>query len=171
MELLELKELLSECWNIETCSPGLKDKWSEDNPSIGQCAITALIVNDYFDGKIMRCMSSSGSHYYNIVDDKIIDLTKEQFLGEIPLYEEGQERTREYLLSNEDTKKRYLLLRERLLNMIVYKKNGFKVCLDETKKNSFMSKEVSKEFRDLLKSCSRQFYVDKKGRVLQKKKK
>ena len=118
MDIFEFKKLLSECWNIETCSPGLKDKWSEDNPSIGQCAITALIVNDYFDGKIMRCMSSSGSHYYNIIDDKIIDLTKEQFLGEIPLYEEGQERTREYLLSNEDTKKRYLMLKESLLNII-----------------------------------------------------
>ena len=107
MDIFEFKELLSECWNKDTCSPGLKDKWSEDNPSLGQCAITALIVNDYFGGKIMRCMSSSGSHYYNLIDDKIFDLTVEQFLGEIPLYEEGKERTREYLLSNNDTKNRY----------------------------------------------------------------
>lgn len=171
MELLELKELLSECWNIETCSPGLKDKWSEDNPSIGQCAITALIVNDYFDGKIMRCMSTSGSHYYNIIDDKIIDLTKEQFLGEIPLYEEGQERTREYLLSNEDTKKRYLMLKKSLLNIIGYKKNNFKICFNDGKENTFMSEEVAEDFRKLLRSCSRQLYVDKKGMVLQKKKK
>ena len=171
MELLELKELLSECWNMETCSPGLKDKWSEDNPSIGQCAITALIVNDYFDGKIMRCMSTSGSHYYNIIDDKIIDLTKEQFLGEIPLYEEGQERTREYLLSNEDTKKRYLMLKESLLNIIGYKKNNLKICFNDGKENTFMSEEVAEDFRKLLRSCSRQLYVDKKGMVLQKKKK
>lgn len=171
MELLELKELLSECWNMETCSPGLKDKWSEDNPSIGQCAITALIVNDYFDGKIMRCMSSSGSHYYNIIDDKIIDLTKEQFLGEIPLYEEGQERTREYLLSNEDTKKRYLMLKESLLNIIGYKKNKFKISFNEIKEKTYMSEEVAEDFRKLLRSCCRQFFVDEKGMVLQKKKK
>lgn len=107
MDIFEFKKLLSECWNKDTCSPGLKDNWSEDNPSLGQCAITALIVNDYFGGKIMRCMSSSGSHYYNIIDDKVVDLTVEQFLGEIPLYEEGQERTREYLLSNSDTENRY----------------------------------------------------------------
>ena len=55
-------------------------------------------------------MTSTGSHYYNIIDDKIIDLTVEQFLGEIPRYEESSERTREYLLSNDDTKKRYLQL-------------------------------------------------------------
>ena len=41
---------------------------------------------------------------------------------------------------------------------------------NETKKNSFMSKEVSKEFRNLLRTCSRQFYVNKKGKVLQRKK-
>ena len=171
MDIFELKELLSECWNIETCSPGLKDKWSEDNPSIGQCAITALIVNDYFGGKIMRCMSSSGSHYYNIIDDKIIDLTKEQFLGEIPLYEEGQERTREYLLSNEDTKKRYLMLKESLLNIIGYKKNKFKISFNEIKEKTYMSEEVAEDFRKLLRSCCRQFFVDEKGMVLQKKKK
>lgn len=171
MDIFEFKKLLSECWNKDTCSPVLRNNWSEDNPSIGQCAITALIVNDYFDGKIMRCMSSSGSHYYNIIDDKIIDLTKEQFLGEIPLYEEGQERTREYLLSNEDTKKRYLMLKESLLNIIGYKKNKFKISFNEIKEKTYMSEEVAEDFRKLLRSCCRQFFVDEKGMVLQKKKK
>lgn len=94
-------------WNLETCAPGLKDEWTIENTSLGQCAITALIVNDFFGGKIMRCMASSGSHYYNIVDDELVDLTVEQFLVEIPQYENSEERTREYLLGNEDTKKRY----------------------------------------------------------------
>lgn len=104
MEIGQLKQILIQSWNLETCSPGLRDKWNEENPSIGQCAITALIVNDFFGGKIMRCMVSSGSHYYNIIDDEFVDLTVEQFLGEIPQYENGEERTREYLLSNKDTK-------------------------------------------------------------------
>ena len=107
MEIEELKQLLIGSWNLETCSKGLIDKWNKENPSLGQCAITALIVNDFFGGKIMRCMASSGSHYYNLINNQIIDLTVEQFLGEIPEYENGEERTREYLLSNEDTKKRY----------------------------------------------------------------
>lgn len=107
MELEELKQLLTWSWGLETCSPGLRSEWSKENPSLGQCAITSLIVNDFFCGKIMRCMASSGSHYYNLIDGKIIDLTVEQFLGETPQYENGEERTREYLLSNEDTKNRY----------------------------------------------------------------
>ena len=114
MKISELKQLLIKSWNSETCFPGLRDKWSEENPSLGQCAITALIVNDIFGGKIMRCMASSGSHYYNIIDDNIVDLTVEQFLGEIPHYEKGEERTREYILSNEDTKKRYILLNKKI---------------------------------------------------------
>ena len=103
MNISQLKELLGNSWRLETCSPGLKSEWSKDNPSLGQCTITALIVNDYFGGKIMRCMAFSGSHYYNLIDGEIVDLTVEQFLGEIPQYESGEERTREYLLSNEDT--------------------------------------------------------------------
>ena len=103
----ELKKLLTLSWKKETCSKGLRNEWSEENPSLGQCAITALIVNDFFGGKIMRCMASSGSHYYNMIDNELVDLTVEQFLGEIPQYEDGEERTREYLLSNEDTKNRY----------------------------------------------------------------
>ena len=72
----------------------------------------------------MRCMASSGSHYYNMIDDNLIDLTVEQFQGEIPLYDEGEERTREYLLGNEDTKNRYLLLLKNIRNNMYI--NGIK---------------------------------------------
>lgn len=128
MELCELNKLLNECWNRETCSPGLRDNWSEENPSLGQCAITALIVNDCFGGKIMRCMASSGSHYYNLIEDKIVDLTVSQFLGEVPLYEQGEERTREYILSNEDTKNRYIKLLYNLKQAIEKQNNIFREC-------------------------------------------
>ena len=119
MDINELKQILIKSWSRETCSPGLREKWSEENPSLGQCAITAMIVKDALGGKIMRCMTSTGSHYYNIINDEIVDLTVEQFLGEIPRYEEGSERTMEYLLSNEDTKKRYLMLVNEVAHYII----------------------------------------------------
>lgn len=77
------------------------------NTSIEQCAITSLIVNDLFGGKIMRCMSPLGNHYYNLIEGKIIDLIDERFLDEKPKYEDGVEITREYLLSDNDTKNKY----------------------------------------------------------------
>ncbi len=110
MEIKRFEKLLRFAWTKETCVPSLREDWDEDNKSLGQCAITALLVNDYYGGKIMRCMTSTGSHYYNMIDDKIVDLTAEQFFEEVPMYQEGSERTREYLLGNEDTKARYLLL-------------------------------------------------------------
>ena len=122
MEIKDLKEILRVSWDKSTCSPGLKSEWNEDNPAIGQCAITALIVNDLFGGKIMRCVSNTGSHYYNLIDDEIVDLTVEQFLGYFPLYKESSERSREYLLSNEDTKNRYLLLLNKIKKQIEYKR-------------------------------------------------
>ncbi len=135
MEVSELKNLLMQSWSVETCAPGLRSEWNEENPSLGQCAITALIVNDYFGGKIMRCMASSGSHYYNIiVDDSLVDLTVEQFLGEIPDYANGEERTREYLLGNEDIKNRYILLNYNLKESIEeenqIRNNRFKMCVN-----------------------------------------
>ena len=106
----ELENILRISWNAETCCPPLRDKYDGSNPSLGQCAITTLIVHDFIGGKIMRCMTKEGSHYYNRIGDTIIDLTKDQFNGEFIDYKNSEERTREYLLSNEDTKNRYLLL-------------------------------------------------------------
>jgi histone deacetylase complex regulatory component SIN3 len=134
----KLKNILIDAWSKETCSPGLRNEWSKENPSLGQCAVTALIVNDFFGGEIMRCMASSGSHYYNMIDNELVDLTKEQFLGEEPLYDDGKERTREYLLGNEDTKKRYLLLKKNLLET-----NKMKLIHSETMLRNL--KEVQKE--------------------------
>lgn len=113
--------ILNKSWSIDTCVPSCKNEWTQDNSSFGQCAITSLIVNDIFGGKIKRCMCNGGSHYYNYLDGKIVDLTVQQFKGENPDYVNGEERTREYLLSNPDTKKRYkMLLKSAYKNLCEY---------------------------------------------------
>lgn len=114
MIVKKLELILRQSWNKKTCCNSFKDNWDSANPSLGQCAVTALIVNDFCGGQIMRCMTSTGSHYYNLIKGQIIDLTREQFGDEEPLYNEGSERTRDYLLSNLDTKERYLLLLKRV---------------------------------------------------------
>ena len=69
--------------------------WSEDTSncellwpiSIGQCEVTSLLIKELLGGKIMKCLSVRGNHYYNLIDNKIIDLTSDQYdLGEEPLY-------------------------------------------------------------------------------------
>lgn len=48
--LEELKKIIEKSWSKETCYPDIRDNWNESNPFIGQCAITALIVNDFLVG-------------------------------------------------------------------------------------------------------------------------
>lgn len=107
MEEIELLKIIEISWSKETCYPTLQDEWNINNPSLGQCAITSLVINDYLGGKIMRCMCDGISHYYNLINDKVLDLTVAQFNGTIPEYQNSSERTREYLLSNDDTRDRY----------------------------------------------------------------
>ncbi len=145
MEVGKLKQLLKQSWDRDTCSPSLRDKWSEDNPSLGQCAITSLIVNDFFGGKIMRCMASTGSHYYNLIDDKIIDLTSEQFGDEKLNYDAGEERDIEYLLSNEDTKARYIKLNNNLRYTMAeeeqIRQNRYNICV-QLRKEEMKNRKV-----------------------------
>ena len=102
----EVCEIVSMSFDKDTCYPVWSDKWNSDMKCLGQGAVAALVLNDFLGGKIMRCESEYGSHYYNLINDKIVDLTVSQFKT-LPNYETGIERTREYLLSNEDTKNRY----------------------------------------------------------------
>lgn len=105
----KLYNIFSNAWSKETCFTEIKNIWNEDNKALGQCAITTLAVNDLYGGKIMICMVNQESHYYNLVNNKIIDLTSSQFNIEVN-YDNSEERSREYLLSNKDTKNRYMLL-------------------------------------------------------------
>jgi len=133
MKIEELKRIIELSWCEDTCLDSLKKDWNENNKSLGQCAVTSLIVNLYMGGKIMRCETPKGGHYFNIINDEIVDLTKSQF-DFIPNYENGEERTEDYLLSNEDTKNRYLsLLKNVKENFLKFGSKEYKL-LDETGK-------------------------------------
>ena len=115
MEIAEIKEALLKAWCAETATNGL---WTPACPSLNQCAVTALVVQDYFGGELLRCLMTNGdSHYWNrLPDGTEIDLTEDQFayLKEEPIKNDFVIRTREYTLSFPDTVKRYELLKERI---------------------------------------------------------
>jgi len=127
MYISRLEKILQKSWIKKTSSD--PEKWNKDNPSWGQCAVTALIVNDYFGGKLVwapvNVRGKEISHYFNKIDNKIvgltreIDLTKSQF-PEGTIIPEGIDKTkglpstRDYVLSYPPTVKRYELLKERI---------------------------------------------------------
>jgi hypothetical protein len=83
--------------------------WSPANPALGQCAITALIVQEHLGGELARAVVGPISHYWNRLPNGDIDLTREQFARFLPTRISVQRRER--LLANSETRDRYELLR------------------------------------------------------------
>lgn len=112
----QLKTALSKTWNKETSNT--PDKWRKNKPSTGQCAITALIVNDYFGGIIIRGeFSNKESHYWNLVGEDVVDLTRDQYKEEISFETLGK-RSRDYILKDKSSKKRYEKLKALLMETL-----------------------------------------------------
>lgn len=113
MELETLIKQLNKVYSKETCYPKCRKDWTPQNNTLGHCSIASLIVMDYFKGKIYKTKVDGISHYFNIVDNKIIDLTSSQFQKKID-YSIKEEKERNELLKDKDTKERYLLLKKKL---------------------------------------------------------
>lgn len=110
----ELFEKLLNAWCKETAYPSCQNDYDRGNdPTYGQCAITATLVHDMFGGTIHRIrVDGGGTHYFNKINGHYIDLTSDQFeLYNVPInYEPNEEIPREYCGKNLDTLKRYNLL-------------------------------------------------------------
>lgn len=91
--------------------------WTSKCPELNQCAVTAMLVQDYFGGELLRCeCDDGGSHYWNMLPgNEEWDLTATQFdySGIIPLRDTVIVREREYVDSNRGTVKRYKVLKKR----------------------------------------------------------
>ena len=111
----ELYDLLSDLWCAETCAPRLRDDWSEENPTLGQCSITAFLAQDIFGGKVYGILRPGGNyHCYNVIGESVFDLTSEQFGDEVLRYEGNPEQHREVHFAKEEKRLRYEYLRASL---------------------------------------------------------
>jgi hypothetical protein len=91
------------------------DRWSDNNPAWGQCAVTALVLQDYLGGELRRVTDGAETtHFWVAVDGEDVDLTLEQF-DLVPIWAEGPMAVgREYVLAWPDTRRRYEELRGRV---------------------------------------------------------
>ena len=53
--------------------------WSSDNKCFVMYEITDLVINDYFGGEICKIHVDEISHYFNVIDNNVVDLTGSQF--------------------------------------------------------------------------------------------
>lgn len=117
MEKEFFNTVLPHIYNADTSSH--PKTWNKDNSAQGHCAIVSVLAQEKFGGDIVRVSLAGteyeniGSHYFNVIDGKEIDFTISQFKNNPYADIKREKRTREEILSNLDTQRRYDLLKDR----------------------------------------------------------
>jgi hypothetical protein len=109
----DVSKIIAACWNRRTSYD--PTGWSTTNPAWGQCAVTALVVQDLFGGVVLRGFVNGIEHYWNrLPNESEVDLTRAQFpekcevAAVVPV-------SREFILASPSTSGRYQDLRRRVL--------------------------------------------------------
>ncbi len=123
MNLKSLEELLNKCYTKDLCYPKILKNWSEDNKCYEMCAITSLIVNDYFNGNLGKIYVGDISHYFNIINEKIVDFTSSQFEQKVD-YSNYELVDRDIILQSKNTKLRYHVLKSRIEKLLQQEKEN-----------------------------------------------
>lgn len=112
---IDLYNALSHVWCAKTCAPRMRENWTKENMTLGQCSITAFLAQDIFGGEVYGILRSGGNyHCYNVVGDCRFDLTSEQFGDEVLDYEENPQQLRTVHFTKEEKRLRYEFLKEKL---------------------------------------------------------
>ena len=111
----DLYDALLGLWCADTCAPRMRGDWTADNPTLGQCSITAFLAQDIFGGKVYGVpLKDGGFHCFNVVDGHWFDLTSQQF-GDAKLKYDGcPEQIRAVHFAREEKRQRYEQLRRML---------------------------------------------------------
>ena len=108
-----VERALASSWSSETSADS---GWNTDNPALGQCAVSALVVQDILGGELLRAIvtldagtarQSTVSHWWNRLGDGTeVDMTRSQFPSSAHI---GRPcvRERDYVLSFAPTVERY----------------------------------------------------------------
>jgi len=84
--LSQIEQAIEASWSLDTAEED--DGWTPDNPSRGQCDITALVVQDIFGGDllaapVLRDGEQVERHMWNRLPGGLeVDLTRGQFTDE-----------------------------------------------------------------------------------------
>ena len=110
---------LLSCWSAATAAPRMRDRWSESDPTVGQCSVTAFLAQDIFGGKVFGVPLGDGNfHCFNVVGDRVFDLTSAQFGARKLDYSQNFEQSRETHFAKEEKRLRYELLRSSLRRLL-----------------------------------------------------
>ena len=112
-------DILSKIWCAGTCAPRMRDKWTADNKTMGQCSVTAFLMQDYFGGEVYGILRPDGNyHCFNVAGGCVFDLTSEQFGDEVLDYSACTKQSRSVHFASEEKRKRYEYLKEKTASML-----------------------------------------------------
>ncbi len=145
-------DLLSDVWCAETCAPRMRADWTPANRTLGQCSITAFLMQDLYGGSVLGVPLGDGNfHCFNVVDGCVFDLTSEQF-GDVRLnYADCPEQSRAVHFAKEEKRQRYELLKAKLSAKVRITRNRSDV-------KAVISK-MTEQDRDSVKDMMRGFYA------------
>ena len=113
----KMRIALKNSWGSDTIYPKDAQKWSQEVPSTGQCAVSSLVVQDYFGGNLV--FSKDFNHFWICLDsDKLIDFTKDQFGFNVSFQDQINVKRRDILKGEQaleaKTSLRYKLLKNKV---------------------------------------------------------
>lgn len=115
MNYYKFKKALAMSWAQDTAYHKDAPNWTPENPALGQCAITALLYNEFFGGKIYSGTSKNGIvHYWNKKNGIKIDLTKQQFKAPLK-FNNITFWSRDELLKTGNVAERYNIFKQRVM--------------------------------------------------------
>lgn len=110
----DLYNALCEIWCEYTCTPRMRQNWSEKNRTLGQCSITAFAAQDLFGGEVLGIpLEDGGFHCFNKVDEHVFDLTSAQFETQLD-YENCSLQSRDVHFARKEKLERYRYLKNEL---------------------------------------------------------
>lgn len=80
----KIESALLNSWSAQSSS-----KWTASNPALGQCGVTALVVQNHLGGEIYKTLIKKPGkpplwHFYNHVNGEFVDFTASQFDELVP---------------------------------------------------------------------------------------
>ena len=117
MNLEKLTKVIRASWSKETCHIPLRNKWTKEQPEIGQCAATVLVIQDFLGGEIIH--DKKNKHYWNQLNNRdMIDFTRSQFPEDTEFHAD-EILTRENLFQpHAQTRERYIILKKEIAKKI-----------------------------------------------------
>ena len=93
-------------------TPRMRKDWSKENRTLGQCSVTAFLVQDVFGGEVYGIpLKEGGYHCFNVADGHLFDLTSAQFKEKLD-YNDCVLQKREVHFAKQEKYERYLYLKK-----------------------------------------------------------